>query len=198
MVLGGLALASIGFCDQIIFLPAGRKIDANSLKFSVLTTPSRDSAYGWFTYSPNRVFEFELYGENLNTDRLDLGLNLSYSFTNPITDLAPGIRFGILDGFNRTSEGRTAYAAITYRLGNDGELNQFLPTDFTIGIWSRKESLMFVGAELPFSETLSVMGEMDAKTVSGGIKVTPFAGASFRWVFRNGDPTFGLTIQKKF
>ncbi len=190
--------SSSAFCDRIMFLPAGRKISENSFRLDVLTTPSRDRAYGWFTYSPNRTYEFEVYGENLNTDRLDLGFNMSYSITNPITDLAPGIRFGFLDGFNQTDEGRTIYGAITYRLGNDGELNQFLPTDLTIGIWSRKESLMYVAAELPFSATLSVMGEMDARNISGGFKVSPVPGASFQLIFRNGDPTFGLSVRKQF
>lgn len=199
LLAGFIALAATqALADRIIFLPAGRKLASNSARLEILTTPSRDNAYGWLTYSPNKTFEFELSGENLNTDNLVLGFNGSYTYTNPVTDIAPGISFGFIDAFNNTKDGRALYAALTYRLGNDGELNQFLPTELSFGIWSKESSLFYVGAEFPFSETLKVMAEFDAKTITAGAQITMFEGASFRILFRDGDPTFGLRISKRF
>ncbi len=191
-------VSGFALSDRVIFVPAGRKLLANEFRIEAINVPGRDHTFGWASFSPNSTFEFEVSGENFDTERLTLGLNGSYTLTNPITDLSPGISFGVLDFGNDTADGRALYMAVTYRLGNDGLMNQFLPTDFTIGLWSRERGLVFAGAELPFSEVLSVLGEYDGARLSAGFTLSPLRALKFKMIWIDGDPSFGLQIRSQF
>ena len=194
-----LALAG-GFAhaDRAVFVPTGRKLLPNTAKFEFLDSAGRSNTFGWLQYSPNSVFEFSVYGEKLAGQSTAFGVNGSFTFVNPITDVAPGISLGFLDIANETEDGRALYAAITYRLGNEGLLNQFLPTDITLGVWSRERSLGFAAAELPFSDFLSVVGELDGNGVTAGVNLSPVKGARIRLLWTRGDPTFGFQFQQRF
>ena len=193
LILGGVCHA-----DRIFKIPTGRKLLQNEAKADIYNIASKDFTYGWVQFSPSATWEFGVSGENLDTENIVWGFNASYTLVNPITDVAPGLSFGMLDLGNDTEDGRTAYVAVTYRIGNEGLLNQFLPTDFTFGFWSREDSFAFVGAELPFSSTIRLLGEYDGDHLTAGFSLTPVNEATFRFLFRGGDPMVGLKLQKRF
>lgn len=191
-------LASSAFADRIFFIPTGRKLFAGNANLEYDRTPGTDSDYAWLTYGFTRTWEFQLNGQKLNGGDWKTGVDASYTFTYPLTDTAPGISVGALDLNNDTDPGRAVYAAITYRIGNDGLLNQFLPTDLTFGFWSRKEGLLFAGAELPFSDTLEAVAEFNGRQITAGFDITPIKGAKARLMFLDGRPTYGLQLNLHF
>lgn len=196
IIAASLSLAA--HADRIVNIPTGKKIPKGTVRAEFLTTPGKDFTFGWFSYAPDKFFEIEYVGENLNKSSLSNSFNLQYTYIVPITDLSPGISFGILDGLDETSTRRTLYTAITYRLGNDGPNNQDYGTDLTFGFWTKKEGIFFIGAEIPFSKQIWLVGEHDSVRATAGLDLRLFDNAGFRILFRNGEPTFGLRIQKSF
>ncbi|MEZ5163858.1 MAG: hypothetical protein R2688_08960 [Fimbriimonadaceae bacterium] len=192
------AACTSAFADRIVFIPTGRKVNDKNVRFDVLGQPSRDNAFGWFTVGLMNTWEFELYGENLNTDHLDMGANVAYNLIQPLTDLGPGVSFGILDLGDNTSNRRTGYVAVTYRLGNVAPINQDIPTDFSFGLWTRDEGVFFAGMEIPFSKEFRLLAEHDSRFITAGIELKPVEEASLRFLFRDGSPMVGLKFQKRF
>lgn len=193
-----VGLAGFGFGDRLVFVPTGKKVEGGSARLEVLTIPSRDSAFGWMAFGVTPVIEVELLGENLDSEVLTLGTNVKYNLLLPITDIAPGLSFGMVDVGNDTADGRAAYVALTYFYGNVGALNQDVPTELTVGLWTRREGFFFAGARLPFSESVAGLVEHDSLRITAGIEVRPFPGVAFRGLFRGGSPAFGFQVQKRF
>lgn len=193
-----IGLTTVGFADRLITTPMGKKIPRNAAKLEFLSQPSRDSVMGWIGYGVNESIEIEFYGESFDSNKITPGLNLSYNYLSPITDLAPGISFGVLDVTDQTREERGVYAAITFYFGNDGELNQNEPTIFTLGGWSRNGGSFFFNAAFPFSEQFRLIGENDGDRLAAGLEFEPFEGASLKYLFVGGSPTVGFGLMKRF
>lgn len=186
------------FADRIVFVPTGRKVNDKHVRFDLLSLPSQDSGFGWFTVGLMNTWEFELYGENLNSNQLDIGSNIAYNLIQPLTDLGPGVSFGILDLGDNTSNRRTGYLAVTYRLGNSAPINQDIPTDFSFGFWTRDEGIFYAGFEIPFSREVRLLAEHDSRFITAGFELKPVEEASLRFLFRDGYPMVGFKFQKRF
>jgi len=193
-----IGLTTMGFADRLITTPMGKKIPRKAAKLEFLSQPSRDSVMGWIGYGVNESIEIEIYGESFDSSKITPGLNLSYNYLSPITDLAPGISFGVLDVTDQTREERGVYAAITFYFGNDGELNQNEPTILTLGGWSRNGGSFFFNAAFPFSEQFRLIGENDGDRLAAGLEFEPFEGASLKYLFVGGSPTVGFGLMKRF
>ncbi|MFM9872130.1 MAG: hypothetical protein ACKVQS_01540 [Fimbriimonadaceae bacterium] len=194
----GVGLTSLGFGDRLISTPMGKKLPHNAAKLEFLSQPSRDTVFGWFGYGLTDSIELEFYGESFDSSRITPGLNFSYNYISPITDLAPGISLGVLDITDQTREERAIYAAITFYFGNVGDLNQNEPTIFTLGGWSRHGGSFFFNAAFPFSEKIRLIGEHDGNRIGAGVELTPFEGASLKYLFLGGSPTVGFGFSKRF
>jgi len=188
----------ISQADRLIFTPLGQKIPHNKGKIEFLTVPSRDVAFGWIGVGLTNQIELELSGESFDSDKIDLGVNLSYNYISPIIDIAPGISFGFQDVTNNTSDGRSAYIAVTYHFGNTGELNQNEPTIFTLGLSSRDQGFLFFNFALPLSEQFRIIGEHDSFRISAGLEFRPLEDACLRLLFRDGSPMIGMNLTRKF
>lgn len=199
-ILGAIivGLCSIGSADRLIMTPMGKKIRTNNAKLEFLSQPSRDSVLGWLGYGLNDSLEIEFFGESFDSSKITPGFNISYNYISPITDLAPGVSFGVLDITDQTQSERAIYAAITYYFGNEGDLNQDVPTILTIGGWSRNGGSFFFNAAFPFSEQIRLLGEHDGNGVSAGLEFMPFEGASLKYLFVGGTPTLGFGLTKRF
>jgi hypothetical protein len=193
-----LVIPSAVMADRLITTPQGRKVPEGVVKFELLSTPSRDVAFGWIGYGLTQNFEIEISGESFDSDKITPGLNMSYNYLSPITDIAPGISFGVLDVTNQTRGEIAAYAAISYYFGNWGDLNQNVPTILTVGGWSRDGGGVFYSVSLPFSQEFRLIGEADRNSVTAGVEIVPFQGASLKYLFREGDPTVGFSFQRRF
>lgn len=184
--------------DRLIFTPLGQKIPQNKAKIEFLSIPSRDVAFGWIGVGVTNQIELELTGESFDSDKIDMGVNLSFNYISPITDIAPGISFGFQDVTNNTADGRSAYLAVTYHFGNTGELNQNEPTIFTLGLSSRDQGFLFFNFALPLSEQFRIIGEHDSFRISAGVEFRPFEDASLKFLFRDGSPMIGMNLSRKF
>lgn len=194
----GLTLAATASADRLLFTPTGSKIRRDSARFELFSVPSRDQAFGWVGYGLGTWWEVELAGESLNAGNITWSGNVAYNFSQPILDTAPGISIGALDLGNDTADGRALYAAFTFWLGNEGTFNQQVPTRFTIGFWSRTTGAAFANVRLPFTEWFSLMAEHDSRRITAGFELTPVSDASFRVLWRGGDPGIGLTFRRRF
>lgn len=193
-----LVLGSAAQADRLVNIPTGKRINFKEGRFEVLSVPSRDFAFGTFRYGIGESWEIEAMAESLNQDTIDFGFSLTYNYISPFTDASPGISFGISDIGDNLTERRTAWAAITYAFGNDGALNQNVPTELTLGLWTRDEGFFFAGAALPYSEHLWVIGEHDSRRITAGFELRPFPEASLRFLWRGGDPMIGMSYSARF
>jgi len=184
--------------DRLIFTPLGKKIPENKAKLEFLSIPSRDVAFGWIGVGVTNQIELELSGESFDSNKIDLGINLSYNYIAPITDISPGISFGFQDVTNNTVDGRSLYLAVTYHFGNIGELNQNQPTIFTLGLSSRENGFVFFNFALPLSDQFRILGEHDSFRITAGVEFRPIEDASLRFLFRDGSPMVGMSFSRRF
>lgn len=189
---------ALGWADRVITTPQGRKIPSGNAKVEFLAVSGEDTYFGWLGYGIDQYIEIEFYGESYNSKSVTAGLNLSYNYLSPITDLAPGISFGVLDVSNQTRDERAFYAAVTYFFGNLGDLNQNIPTEFTFGGWSRNGGQLFTSVSLPFSEGFRLIGEYDGREVNAGVEIVPFDGASLKWMVKDRVSVVGFGFQRRF
>lgn len=193
-----LTAPTLASADRIVTVPTATKISTRAVRGEILTFPGRDTTRAWLGYGINPLLDAELTFESMNSSSVVGSLNVGYYYLLPITDLAPGIAVGVHDVLNRTRDGRAAYLAVTYRLGNDGELNQDIPTELSIGAWSRDGGKLFVGATLPVAEQLRLFAEHDSIRAAGGFEVRPIPEAAFRVVFESRGTGFSLSLTKRF
>lgn len=197
LIAAAVAAATVG-ADRLITTPMGKKVPHNAAKLEFLTVPGRDTSFGWIGLGLTNSIELELSGERFNNDRVIPGLNLSYNYLTPITDLAPGVSAGILDATDQTAERRAAYLAVTYYFGNLDIFNQDTPTILTFGGWSRDGGGFFFNISIPLTNEFRLIGDHDGGTLTAGVEYKPFPEASLKYLFREGAPAFGFSLQKKF
>ena len=193
-----LLLAAAVSADRLIRIPTGKKLLSDSYRFEIMAEPSRDRTLGWLGAGLGPSFDLELTGESFNSNRIVSSFDFSYNYLVPITDFIPGLSFGVQDGLGVTERGRSLYLAVTFRLGNYGEHNQDVPTELTIGFWTRREGVAFGGVSLPMSEHLKLLAEHDASHLTAGFELSPVEGGSFRFLFRKNQVLIGLRISQRF
>jgi hypothetical protein len=123
---------------------------------------------------------------------------VAYNYILPITDVSPGISVGLNDVLNRTRDGRSAYLAWTHRYGNIGELNQNVPTEFTMGVSSQQSGPFFVGLTVPLAEHLRLLAEHNGKRLTAGVELRPIPNVGVRFLFRPDENLAGLWVSAKF
>ena len=152
----------------------------------------------WFEAGLTKSIDFGLHLHQMDGERFAGTFDLGYNILVPITDIAPGVSVGMRDVIGNTELGRAAYAAVSYRIGNVGSMNQDVPTEITIGVWSRRSGLFFGGASLPLTKQFRLIGESDSKYVWAGFEVKPTKDAALKVLVRDGSPAVGLTFFTKF
>ena len=192
------ALPVLGSADRLVAIPTATKIHTHTVRAEILGFPSRDTTLGWLGFGVHPLVDAELSFEARNSNRAVGSLNLGYYYLLPITDFAPGIAVGVHDVLNRTEDGRAAYLAVTYRIGNDGELNQDVPTEVTLGVWSRDGGKLFIGASLPFASEFRVFAEHNSIRPAGGFEFRPVPEAVFRMVFEGAGTGYSVSFSRRF
>lgn len=193
-----LAFSATTWADRLITVPTGTKVFSGHLKLEGLRWQDDDSERAWVTYGVNRSVEVGITYFRPSGETGKLSFDASYNIVSPILDTSPGISVGFLDGANVTPEGRAFYLATTFRLGNDGEYNQDVPTELHFGFWTRRTGLMFVGASLPLSQQVRLVAEHDSKSLTAGVDLRPMKPLSIKLLAREGRPAFGLAWTQKF
>jgi hypothetical protein len=191
-------LTGAASADRLILIPTGKKLLSDTFQIEILTDRSRDATMGWFGLGLGQSFDFEVTGESFNDNRMVTSLDFSYNYTVPVVDFAPGLSLGVQDALGVTERGRNVYAAVTFRFGNYGELNQDIPTELTFGFWSRPEGLFFAGVRLPFSRYVSVLAEHDSENLTAGFQISPQDGIAFKALFRQDQVMVSFRVQSRF
>ena len=195
---GFLLLSGLSFADREITVPKGKKIRDGVFRAEVLGVPGDRTTRAWFGAGFLQAYDFELTAVRTKREDWKSSFDFSYNFAPPITDISPGISFGVQDAVNVTDEGRALYLATTFRYGNTGDLNQDIPTELTLGLWSRKTGLFFMGVSLPFSEKVLLVAEHDSQRIAGGFELRPFHGMVVKTVFESDGTSFGLALHRRF
>lgn len=186
--------ASSAFADRTLFSPKGTKLISNS--FKIESVYSHKDRYSWFAIGLSPQWEVEV-GHFHESGQSNASISAVYNIALPIMDISPGISFGVVDATNETIDGRAVFAAITYRYGNYGVLNQDVPTELTFGVWSRTGGA-FVSTSLPFADFLRLIGEHDGRQLRAGIDVRPIEGLSLKILFEPSRTLTGASFQARF
>lgn len=186
----GVAAGAVA--DRFLLTPTGNRVRPGTVRVEALAIAGRPTR-SWL--------------EAGITTNLDLGvshiaggsasLDLTWNYLLPITDIAPGISFGLLDLADKTPERRAAYLAFTKRFGNMGDLNSDIPTEFTLGMWTRDRGQPFASVSFPFADQFRLIAETSGGEIRAGFDVRPIKDMSVRVVWMDGRPSAGLRLSQK-
>lgn len=155
-------------------MPVGKKLPYQTLRVEGMFEKSRarrqQVAVG---FGIGKSFDLEVRSSKLAGDRGEPAIDLSYNFVSPVVGFAPGISFGVLDGLNRTQDGRRGYVAVTFRQGLAVDFIQNSALEFTFGGQFGSRNSGFMGVWIPFTSNVRILAEHD------GIRIT--AGAEYQW-----------------
>lgn len=192
-----LLFAAFASADRLIKSPTGYGLRSQEFRAEMWWTADRfDQGFAGYGLTSNLEIGATLDRGPGNSDRF--GLDFSYNYIRPILDYAPGLSVGVYDLMNETSEGRSVYLAATIRMGNFDPANQDVPTELTVGGWSRHKGSAFVSFSLPFAEQFRLIAEYEGREISAGFDVRPLPGTYLRWVFTEGRPAYGAGIKIRF
>lgn len=194
----GLILVSGAEAEREITIPKGKKIRDNRVRAEILGIPGENFTKTWLGVGFLQAYDFEWTTFQDGDRSTKSSFDVSYNFAPPIMDISPGISFGIQDSLNRSADGRVVYLASTFQYGNEGDNNQNIPTEFTVGFWSKKSGLFFAGASLPLSEKLLLIGEHNSTRLAAGVEIRPFTGAALRAIFERDGTAIGLSLSRRF
>lgn len=194
-----LLTSAVTHADRLINIPQGNKIKFNSIRLEA-DWDLRSNETGRYAvgYGLTREIEVEWTGLQEWGSETAGSANLCYNFINPITDFAPGFSVGVLDALDRSADRRRGYVSATYRYGLDGENNQDVPMELSIGFTSGEAVRPFVGVSLPFSSKLRLMAEHDGFRVNAAVEVKPMRDLAFRFIVRDSQPAAGVVCSLKF
>ena len=120
--------------------------------------------------------------------------DFSFSYVDPVVNYTPGVSVGVVDALDRSTDGRRFFFAVTYRSGLDGRHNSRTPAEATIGAFVGASDAMFVGVSLPFSESFRLVAEHDSFRIGAGFEVRPVRDFSVRWIQRDGQNQWSLSL----
>lgn len=193
-----LLLPAVARADRLITVPMSVKVPYQTLSFGTLYRTADQSLDGWLGYGLDPKIEVELWGTDRDPRNRKFSGGFSYQILPAFPDAAPGLAVGIQDVSAASRRGRVAFAAFTYRMTNLGERNQNVPTELTFGLWSYDKGLFYVGAKLPLTDELWLVGEHDAKELNWGASYEALPGTRVQFLFMNGRSTLGLVSRLAF
>lgn len=187
-----IGVAAGALADRFILTPTGSRIRPGTVRAESLAIAGRPTR-SWL--------------EAGITTNLDLGishiagrdpsLDLTWNYLLPITDIAPGLSFGLLDLADETPEGRAGYLAFTNHFGNMGDLNSDIPTEFTLGIWTRGKGQPFASVSFPFADQFRLIAETSGGEIRAGFDLRPIKALSVKVVWMDGRPSAGFRLTQR-
>lgn len=174
------ALCTSANADRLISIPTGKKLPFDEVRAEFVFGGKPAYDRGYLGMGIGLQFDAELLYERLSPNPAFVSFNFAYNYVTPVTDLSPGVSVGVRDALNRTADGRAFYVATTFRIATDTNA----PAELTIGGGTQSLRGFFVGAMLPLTERIRLLGEHDSLRWTAGIEVRPFRGLFLRTLFR--------------
>lgn len=194
-----ISLAAVSHSERFITINMGRKVPYRSVKLNSLSdihdfelgSKSLGFAFG-------NSFDGEVVYEN-DGNRKRTSLDLAYNLNDPLIGYGPGFSAGIRDVANESINGREIFAVFTHHLGNVPTHVQNVPTMVTYGFLHGREGMkMFVGAQFPFSEHISLVMEHNSHDLIGGLELRPVPDGSLRWLHKQGAIMVQVSYLQRF
>jgi hypothetical protein len=193
-----LGLSNAALADRYFLVPLGRKLPRDFYRIEFSFNPyNRGFLEKSLTVGVTKTIEVEIREQELRDQGPKIAVDLSYNLLGPIADLSPGISLGVLDGENKTPDGRRFYGAITYRKifsTVDGDANG----DLTLGAFAGTHSTPFVGFNLPFSQHVRFLFEHNGYRISTGFEVRPIPALGIKFYLRDVNRLLSASWTAKF
>ncbi len=188
-----LGVATGAVADRFLLTPTGNRIRPGTVRVESLATAGRP-ARSWLEAGITTNLDLGIS----HIAGRDASLDLTWNYLLPITDIAPGLSFGLLDLADKTPEGRAGYIAFTNYFGNIGDLNTDIPTEFTLGFWTRGKGQPFGSVSLPFADQFRLVAETSGGEIRAGFDLRPVKDLSLKVVWMDGRPSAGLRLSQRF
>ncbi len=189
---------SLAHADWLIDTPTARKIAFKRARYefrSMLKGGMQEHRLG---YGLTETVELTFRSERLASGLPTVGTaDLSYVPTGPVPGLSPGIVFGIMDIADKTRDGRRGFLGMTFREDFTG-LDGTNYGDITLGAFVGKVTQPFFGASVPFSGQFRLLVEHNGLRPVVGLELRPFKELSLRYILRDRETLFGISLAYRF
>lgn len=189
-----LALCAWVHGDRLINIPTGKKLPFDEVRAEFVFGGKPSHEQGYIGMGIGLQFDAELIYERFSPNPAFVSFNFAYNYVTPVTDLSPGVSVGVRDATNRTADGRAFYIAATFRIATDTNA----PAELTLGGGTQSLRGFFVGAMLPLTERLRLLGEHDSLRWTAGFELRPFRGLFLRTLFRQDRTQFSVGYAVRF
>lgn len=194
-----LVASGFAHADRLILAPVGKKVPYRTFRLEhKFDQAERDRYRSAFAVGLSDTIDAELSYETREGRSRVVSYDVAYNILPPLTNFAPGLSVGLRDGTGKTDDGRYLYLASTYRFGQIGRYNSDFPAEVTLGIAQGDRSAPFVGVVLPVREAFRLMAEFDTVRVSGGIEFRPHRDVWVRWIHREQQSLWSLTMVSRW
>jgi hypothetical protein len=199
-VLLAVSLFEWAHAERLIVIPIGDRYATGQLNFEALFEGySFADRNVYFGFGFGNAFDAEVVLTNGRGMTRDVAtFDLAYNYLPAVPDFGVGISVGIQDLLNQHPEGRGAYVAITSRVNNFQEINANTPLELTLGVGSGRYKGVFMGAKVPFSNSVRLLAEHDSRRVTAGVEFAPAKDVTLRWVVGDRQTRLGLTYLARF
>jgi len=181
-----LAGSVTAHADWLVYIPSGRKLEFETAKAEVrwAATTSKDTET-ILGYGLTKDIEVDFTTETIDPRSAMFSFDASYTYTDPIVNIIPGLTAGVTDALNHTVYGRRFYVATSYDIGMTGLHNSETPMQLTLGVVTGGLNGPFVGVTVPFSNTFIGIAEHDSRELTAGFEFKPTDDTSIKWLFRD-------------
>lgn len=194
-----LLVAQITFADRLIEMPTASKVRKNVFRAETWFDRGRTSQMrGYLVGGITDTFELALRTEHLSSEKDKYSFDLAYQVVPSLPDLTPGIAFGVMDGADRTEEGRRFYGVMSFKFAVDGEGLSFIPGELSIGLRYRRSASPMAGISLPLSPYAKALLEHDGLKLNVGIEYKFNRALSLRFLERGQTSTLVLRYGVRF
>ncbi len=192
-------LAATASADRLFLLPVGKHIPFGSARLEH-TFDGSDSRtnQSWLGFGVTNIFDMAISYEEFSGRNRVGSVDFAYNYTTPITDFGPGLSVGVRDALNETRDGRYYYIAMTKYVGLQGELNQDVPLEFTVGYAAGSRNGLFGGATVPLTYFFRFVTEFTKDGVTSGLEARPFRDFSVKWMHREQQSLWSLGWTTRF
>ncbi len=189
---------SLASADRLIDIPIARKVPLGEFRLEGQLEASRGRTQRYFLATGlTQNLDVELRTERLNRHSTTGTFDVGYNIQPPLVNLSPGISVGVQDALDITRDGRRGYLAVTFRDGLDTSA-QNAYVDTTLGIRVGRETLPFVGVDLPLESRVHALFEHNGKRLAACIELKPMPMLNLRFIFERNDTLISAQLTHKF
>jgi hypothetical protein len=180
------ALEPLAGAERLISIPTAHKLPNWDFRAEGFYNPGAvqwQLGYAGVALPPNYELEFrnERFGNGVGGDTFDF----TYNVLSPVSDIAPGIAFGVQDALGSTQDGRRFFACLTANTAMETDLSHNLYIQTTIGMFAGKRTSPFLGISVPFGTNLRLLLEDNGYRPSIGMEIKILRYLAVRYIARD-------------